>query len=420
MKHGRRPIRMRAVAIAIGISACACGVPSTRSPPPRVAPADRTRVALATPLYVAPASYDFAHNRPLLARVRSHPHGYFRFINIPFSQAVCERFRDEIGGMPAVNLHGDAHVEQYAVSESGRGLTDFDDSSTGPNVIDLVRFGVSLTLAAEQRGWERRGDDLLDSFLAGYRAALRDPGRRAPEPAAVARMRDGFAHDRAQVLAEVDREILSGGFDPAEIAPPFERYAAGILAQEPRLPPGFFRRKRTGRLHSGVGSALDEKYLFRVEGRTRAADDDVVLEAKELRRLEGIDCLDVSRRADPFRILVVQSRIAYTPYRYIGYARWRGKTFWIHAWEDNYVELQIGETLRSAAELAEVAFDAGLQLGRGHPYRIADPLEVQLRGELEESLDRHEGSIRAAIGELSRQVVVAWERFASESAPLAR
>lgn len=403
---------MLAVVVALGVADCGGDDPAT---PLSRSAAVTVESGAAPTLYVAPASYDFARNPALLARVTAHPHGYFRFINVRFSQAVCERFRDDIAEMPAVNLHGDAHVEQYATTDSGRGLTDFDDSSTGPNVIDLVRFGVSLTLAAQQRGWDDRTDELLDAFFAGYRSALEDPDRRAPEPAVVARMRAGFAPDRTAVLAAIDREMTPVGFDPVEMAGPFDRYAAAMLVQEPRLPSTFFLRKRFGRLHAGVGSALDEKYLFRVEGLTPAADDDVVLEAKELRRLDGIDCLDVSRRADPFRIMVVQSRIAYTPYRHVGYARWRDKTFWIHAWEDNYVELDIGETLRDAGELREVAFDAGVQLGRGHPYRIAAPLELQLRDELAESLDQHEPAIRQAVGQLSRQVVVAWERFRREA-----
>ena len=44
---------------------------------------------------------------------------------------------------------------------------DFDDATAGPAVIDLVRFGVSLNLAAKSRGWS--AEAAVDSFLAGYR-----------------------------------------------------------------------------------------------------------------------------------------------------------------------------------------------------------------------------------------------------------
>jgi Ser/Thr protein kinase RdoA (MazF antagonist) len=42
-----------------------------------------------------------------------------------------------------VNLHGDAHLEQFAVTDASFGLIDFDDAVGGPAVIDLLRFGVS-------------------------------------------------------------------------------------------------------------------------------------------------------------------------------------------------------------------------------------------------------------------------------------
>ena len=38
------------------------------------------------PLYVDPASRDFSQNPELLERVLRSPHGYLRFINVPFSQ----------------------------------------------------------------------------------------------------------------------------------------------------------------------------------------------------------------------------------------------------------------------------------------------------------------------------------------------
>ena len=94
------------------------------------------------PLYIDPASRDFSENADLLERILSGPHGYFRFINIPFSREICRRFENELPSMPSLNLHGDAHIEQYAMTDLGRGLTDYDDSSTGPGLIDLLRFGV--------------------------------------------------------------------------------------------------------------------------------------------------------------------------------------------------------------------------------------------------------------------------------------
>lgn len=97
--------------------------------------------------------YDFGGNLALVERIVGTPHGYFRFINRQFAGRVCEMFAEDVARLPPVNLHGDAHLEQYAVTEMGYGLADFDDAAVGPAAIDLVRFGVSLRLAGEELGW---------------------------------------------------------------------------------------------------------------------------------------------------------------------------------------------------------------------------------------------------------------------------
>ncbi|MGB3561437.1 MAG: DUF2252 family protein, partial [Thermoanaerobaculia bacterium] len=159
---------------------------------------------LQDPLYVDPATRDFSQNPELLERVLGSPHGYLRFINVPFSQELCRHFGEALEGNPPFNLHGDAHLEQYAVTDLGRGLTDFDDSSTGPAVIDLMRFGVSLYLAADARGWSDQADSIYDEFLRGYREALNEPKTEAPEPEVVRRLQADFEHDRGKYIDWVE------------------------------------------------------------------------------------------------------------------------------------------------------------------------------------------------------------------------
>ena len=59
---------------------------------------------------------------------------------------------DTTGGVPLFNLHGDAHLEQYAITDLGRGLTDFDDSSRGPAIVEqsdtttLVLPGLTMSV----------------------------------------------------------------------------------------------------------------------------------------------------------------------------------------------------------------------------------------------------------------------------------
>jgi hypothetical protein len=188
-----------------------------------------------------------------------------------------------------------------------------------------------------------------------------------------------------------------------------------MRSQDEGLGPRFFDTVAVGYLRMGIGSALDLKYLVRIRGASDDPLDDRVLEVKQVRELGEIDCIAVSRGSDPFRILVGQSRIAYRPYGLLGYLRMRDHTFWIHAWVANYKELGIGGDFASADELAEVAYDVGVQLGRGHPNQIGAPLDLQLRREQMRLLARDRELIVRERHELAELVVAAWERFRAQA-----
>lgn len=364
------------------------------------------------PLYVDPILQDFSKNPQLLERIISGPHGYLRFINIPFSQEVCRRFSTSLIGTPSLNLHGDAHIEQYAVTDLGRGLTDFDDSSTGPGFIDLLRFGVSLQLTCRAHVWEDHAEKLYGKFLKGYRDALNDPKITAPEPTVAKRFRSDFTIDRENYFKWVDsimEPVSQQEHDSLLVA--VQPYVETMLAEKPELNQDYFDVAKVGYLHMGIGSALDLKYLLRIQGKTDDPNDDLVLECKQVRDLSGIDCIDTGQKTDPFRIMRGQARIAYQPFHHLGYFRFRGFNFWVHSWVDNYKEVKIGKSFLSSLELAEVAYDVGVQLGKGHVKNIASPLDLQLRREQLRILDIHEVVIRQASRELAELTVAAWEEF---------
>jgi hypothetical protein len=380
----------------------------------------------ASPLQISAESYDFSAAPDLLERLRTTPHTYFRFINREFTQEVCHRYAELVDRLPRMNLHGDAHLEQYAVTDSGRGLTDFDDSAVGPALVDLVRFGTSVALTADANGWSEQQRRLVAAMFAGVRQGVRSPDARPPAPAVVGRIRMGFDQDRLSLLRSMDSLMtVEGSRDSFRLEAGLDLYRESMFAEHPELPPDFFTMKRGGRLTLGVGSALDDKYLLRIEGMSPSPEDDLVLEAKPVRDLSGITCLE-RRSGDAFQIMTGQARIAYQPYQYMGYVFldprraqerglgpdfWDGSTYWIHAWVDNYVEVDVTRSFATIEELEEVVFDVGVQLGRGHPKDIASPHESQLRRAMVQWLDDHETDIQEAIDEMTALVLSAWDAF---------
>jgi len=375
-------------------------------------PGEKPAAGAVNPLFVDPASRDFSENPGLLKRILSGPHGYFRFINIPFSEEICRRFSEIITTAPTLNLHGDAHIEQYAVTDLGRGLTDYDDSSTGPGVIDLLRFGVSVHLTCRKNGWADSSTILLDRFFAGYRAALKYPKMRVDAGAWVKRARATFKNDRASYFKWIDTmmEPMPDDDKNALIAA-IQPYIDTKIAEDSTLSPDYFRIVQTGDLQMGIGSALDEKFLVRIRGKSADPLDDVVLEFKEVRDLSGIDCINSGQELDPFRILLGQTRIAYQPFAHLGYFRFHDKIFWVHSWVDNYKEVKIGKSFQSPGELAEVVYDVGVQLGKGHVKQIASPLDLQLRREQLQFLKKNEAALKTACRELTEETVAAWQMF---------
>ena len=408
----RSTLTFTATVAGLLVLACAHTAPELREAEARAGP--RTRPAAPPgPLDVPADRPDIQTHPALRVRLQASPHGYYRFINSEFTREVCRRFADLKQPQPEVTLHGDCHVEQYAVTELGRGLTDFDDSAGGPAYVDIVRFGVSLHLAARQRGWGREGDTAFESFSRGYREALLEPKTTAPVPTVARRIAQTFREDRAASLARAEALMDTLQETRPELDEARKEMVLTQVAKDAGLPESFFRMKKMGVLRIGIGSALSAKYLLRVEGPTPADDDDVMLEAKEIQDREGLACIQVS--PGPSRIFAGEARLAYQPFRFPGVLHVNNKTFWVHAWTDNYQELDIQTSLRSAEELREVAFDVGVQLGRGHPKRVDDEMATRLRLEILRSLP--EDRIRREIAALSDETVRAWTRFKNALPP---
>jgi hypothetical protein len=204
--------------------------------------------------------------------------------------------------------------------------------------------------------------------------------------------------------------------DPAALGDDLRGYAAGMRARDPALPADFFRVKKAGRLTTGIGSSLDEKYLLRVEGWTEGEGDDQILEAKLVRPLPDSACVHTD--AGPSRVPLAMSLIARAPFEFSGLAARAGRVLFVHAWTDDYVELKVEFSFPKPCDLRQVAYDVGTQLGRAHPREGSGrPSRPGLRASLLESTRANDGRIRALIDELTEATVEAWTAFRADIEP---
>ena len=364
---------------------------------------------------MSPHAPELKTSPALVGRLRETPRAYFRFVSRRFTQAVCAQFRGARPGFPDVNLHGDSHLEQYAVTSLGRGLTDFDESARGPGVIDLVRFGVSLELAAREKDWPGEGRRAFGAFLGGYRQALKDPDINSAAPLMVSRARRAFDHDHRLALRRAEIMIDAEPVPTSEIDASWRDYVTQMLANWAGVPASFFRIKNAGRPTLGIGSALDEKYLLRIEGWSKEADDDQILEAKLVRPLADVGCVRTDQ--GPERVPIGMALIADAPFPFSGLLTHGGRTFWVHGWTDDYMELSVDSWFTSPQDMRQVAYDVGIQLGRAHPKAVAGKdSRPDLRRILLEATCKNERQIRKAINHLTEATVAAWMAFREATA----
>jgi hypothetical protein len=369
----------------------------------------------ATPLRPEPASLERA-SPELLERLHSDELIYFRFVNRAWTSRVCELLAPVLPDAPIVQLHGDAHVEQYAVTSQAWGLDDFDDSARGPSLVDVVRFLGSVDLAARRRRWSRDLDDLFDRFFEGYRRGLEEPGSQPPEPEFVRRLRAAPMRDRAAHLAwgEQQMEPLPDEAKANAVAG-LALFAQKVHRERSDLAPGYFTIRRVGWLYLGVGSAATGKMLVRVEGPSSDPDDDVLLEAKEPSRLEGIGCLQLPASTEAARVIAGSKQLGRIRHDILGVVpeyerKWGVRKWWIRSWEPSHREVRVDD-LDSVKDLSALVYDSAFQLGAGRVYGASPDNAAALRRAELAAVGQLEGRLRQSARDLTGELLAVWQEF---------
>ena len=321
----------------------------------------------------------------LIDRLRADPYNYFRFINHEWTSRVCDTFAADLPKQPIVQLHGDAHIEQYALTQDAWGLDDFDDATRGPAFVDIARFLGSIDLAARRRGWTGDRDRLFDRFFEGYRRGLSQAAYQPAEPGIVRWV-------RSQNPAPSHEAFLA--WAEAKMAPMPEVSMNGLLAsmtvfsrlvrrERPELSEGYFQVIHAGWLSMGIGSAVIRKILMRVRGPSDDPADDELMEAKALRALKDIGCLEVPKSRPAFRVIrgaqqlgrLRHNILVAGPEEDIPEMTIQGehlRNWWVRSWEPSYREITLDD-LRTVEDLTDVIYDSGVQLGSGSVHGSDDP-----------------------------------------------
>ena len=359
----------------------------------------------------------------LVGKLRADPYNYFRFVNREWTSRACDIFAGDLAGQPTVQLHGDAHLQQYAFTKSAWGLDDFDDSTRGPAFVDIIRFMGSIDLVVRRRGWTNDRELLFDRFVAGYRQGLSDPLHRPPRPGLVDRLQlQQATPTNAEFLAwaETRMEPLSArvmnGVTNAMVM-----FAHAVQQKRPDLPDAYFRIARAGWLRIGIGSATAKKILIRVDGRTIGPEDDVLLEAKAMRALADLRCFEVPRTRGTFRVITGNQQLGRLKHDILvagpkvpipeltGDGPNLGD-WWIRSWEPSYREIGLDD-IGSVEELSTIVYDSGAQLGAGSIHLSGEAIDIALQERSLASLVAIDTRVRRESVNLVEQMLRGWNQL---------
>jgi hypothetical protein len=193
-----------------------------------------------------------------------------------------------------------------------------------------------------------------------------------------------------------------------------ERFEHLVRRERPELAPGYFAVIRAGWLRIGVGSAASKKALIRVQGPTTAGGDDVLIEVKEVASLDGLGCLEESTTPHAVRVIngarqigrLKHDILAAGPALQIPAAADRAGLaldWWIASWEPSYREVGVSD-LRSVTDLADIAFDSGVQLGANKT--------IAVRERALSSVVKYEPRLRKETSTIVEELLAGWKELA--------
>lgn len=198
-----------------------------------------------------------------------------------------------------------------------------------------------------------------------------------------------------------------------------EAFARLIRQEMPEMPAGYFDIVKAGRLRIGIGSATVPKALFRVRGPSADPADDVVIEAKLVRAVDGASCLEKPVRRPTLRVITGTRQVGRLRHEILAAGpdeavpelsaqRLRLRDWWIRSWEASYREVGLDD-YRSVDELAAVVFDSGVQLGAGR-LEPADVTSEHAAASLV-SMGTLEPRLRNAAHTLVAELLAGWQEI---------
>lgn len=310
----------------------------------------------------------------------------------------------DVSSMPAVFLHGNPNLANYAKSARGAAMVDFDRSVDGPYAWDLARFLGSLSLQRKSpHGF--LGRETATRLRQGYLRGFAAPQRPFDEPRSLRDLppekgekdADHYLNENMK-WAKAMREHPLPADDP-EVRGLLRAYA------DARLEPELLARYRVEEAGRGLGSMGNDRVLIVLAPlRSHHGKGRVLLEFKGT--YPEPDDGPFKNPFDHQGRRMVEASNLYAPgwdERQAG-VTWQGREYWAHAIPSQNVKLK---KPMDDDEQADVAYAVGTQLGRAHRLSLRGGRPEALTGHLNANWER----IVAAAEIMHAELLAARERY---------
>ncbi len=177
-----------------------------------------------------------------------------------------------------------------------------------------------------------------------------------------------------------------------------------------------------GWLRTGVGSALDSKILIRVQGPSIDPADDELLEAKELRNLRGLHCLEDPPAQPTLRVILGVQQLGRLKHNILAAGPelaipeasgpWTSASRLVDSAAGTRPTGSSGSTIsRTVKDLASITYDSGVQLGAGSLADLVGSQGTDRKGAWT-AIARIEKRIRNETLLIVEQLLLGWRELA--------
>lgn len=312
------------------------------------------------PFLRTPSSADDPVTRRRYLKPGTGLHLFFRHTTREMQARFVELARPS--DMPVAFLHGNPHLDNYARNSRGAAMVDFDRSRFGPYGYDIVRFLISLTLRARRPGPAFWTAPVRNSFRRGYVQGLLCPELGIEEMDYLRRRREKkWQRSTAEYMRAGKawaKKLRDNQLDPKE---PKWGELLEVYAQR-RREPELCEDYEIAMVGRAGGSMGKDHTLFWLKAR-REGQDSILLDFKDT-----YSDPDTDHFYSPFvhqGERMCRAGELYAPGWDLrpGFLTHENRQLWVR--QIPTYQVKVRRALREA-DLMDLGFAVGTQLGRGH------------------------------------------------------